>query len=64
MAHNARRLGERGGLGALRPELPQSVVGSRRLQAYTPTAILQSRLLYDVYPNIYLFIMKRKPTKH
>jgi len=31
MSCNARQLGERGGLGAPQPELPQSVIGSRRL---------------------------------
>ena len=51
MVDNARRLGERGGLGAPKPELPQGVMGNRRLDVTTPTAIALSRLLYDVCPD-------------
>ena len=56
MAHNARRLGERGGWGALRPELPQLVKGSRKLLVSTPTAISLSRLLCAVCPDVVSFV--------
>ena len=52
MSDNARRLGERGGLGAPQHGLPQAGRGRGGTAASPPTDISLSRLLCAVYPDV------------